>query len=236
MKHTRTAVFLLAAFVPLQIAFGGSLTTITSRSTLNGNDFIDWGQLGPDQTDVTAPFNVQTNLGTTDQVTNGSQVFSSIQQGNTWAGNFAPGDNLLFCCNLSSNPAPGPYTINFASPVRAAGAQFQSLDNGLFIATITAFGAGNVSFGSVTETGTSNNNGDNSAIFLGVQSALTDIVAIQLDVTFGRSGDPFAINRLDINTGAPSGVPEPSTIFLVGAALLLLIWRRRLNAFLTAAR
>src|SRR5579875_1245390 len=203
-------LFWAAALPPLQMAFGGTITSVLLRSTLNGNDSIDWGQLGPDQTDVTAPLNVHTSLGAADQVTNGSQVFSSIQQGNTWGGNFTAGDNLLFCCNFSGTPSGGPYTITFASPIRAVGAQFQSLDFGAFTATITAFGAGNTNFGSVTEIGASNDNADGSAIFLGVQSSATDILAIQLNVTFSASPDPFAINTLSINTGSTSGVPEPA--------------------------
>lgn len=224
MKHTRTTLlFWAAVLAPVQIAFGGTLTSVSIRSSLSANDSIDWGQLGADQTDVTAPLSVHTFLGAADQVTDGSQVFSSIQQGNTWGGNFTAGDNVLFCCNFSGSPSGGPYTITFASPIRAAGAQFQSLDFGAFTATITAFGAGNTNFGSVTETGASNSNNDGSAIFLGVESSATDIVAIQLQVTIGASPDPFAINTLSINTGSVSGVPEPGSAFLAGIALAALV-------------
>jgi hypothetical protein len=43
------------------------------------------------------------------------------QQGNGWAGNFAPNDFVLW-----TGGANGPITISFASPVFGAGAQIQS--------------------------------------------------------------------------------------------------------------
>ena len=205
----------------------GILTIATTRAGLGGNDFIDWSQLGPDFTTVTSPLNVTSNGGLgPDHVVNGTQAFFSIQQGNTWGGNFAPNAAVLY------NQAGGPFTITFASPISGAGLQFQSATLGSFTAIITVFGAGNVNFGTVTRSGTSTNNGDNSAIFLGALSSLNDIVSLQFNVTILSGGnqinDPngFGVNRLDLVAG-PTSVPEPTTVVLFSAGVGLITFLRR---------
>ena len=207
-------------------ANGGILTQVNTRAALGGNDFVDWGQLGPDFTTVTSPFNVTSNLGLgPNAVVNGTQDFFSIQEGNTWGGNFAAGDNVLF------NQASGPFTITFASPIHGAGLQFQSATFGPFTASITAFGAGNINFGTVTRTGTSSNAADNSAIFLGVISSLNDIVSLQFDLTIpsplAPTEDPngFGVNRLDLVDNQPT--PEPSVIALFSTGLGLFALLRK---------
>jgi len=208
----------VAVFAPF--SFAGALTTITSLGSLGATDFIDWGQLGPDLTDVPGPLTVTSNLGETVTVANGTSDFLSVQQSNTWGGNFLPGEHLIV------NQAGGTYTITFATPIQAAGMQFQSLDFGAFIATITAFGAGNTNFGTVTANGTSDSSANGSAVFLGVQSSAMDIVALHVDVQMNSLDDPFANNMLSF-AGQVTALPEPSTMALGGAGLLLGILRRR---------
>jgi hypothetical protein len=206
----------------------GTLTQVNTRGGVAGDDFIDWGQLGADFTAVTSPFDVTSNLGLgPNLIVNGAQNFYSVQNGNHWPGNFAPSDNLL------DDPQGGPFTITFAQAIAGAGMQFQSGTYGPFIASITAFGAGNVNFGTVTESGISSNAGNNSAIFLGFTSSATDIVALQVSVTIDSDTgtqvtDPngFAVNRLDLVTGGLS-IPEPSVVTMFAAGLGAIALRRR---------
>jgi hypothetical protein len=207
-------VFALAGlFTSLSIA--GVLTPINNLGSLGANDSLDWGQLGPDLTVVPSPSSATSANGLLVAFANGIQDFYAIQQGNTWGGNFNNGDNLLF------NAAGGPVTLIFSSSISGIGLRFQSIDFGIFTAYITAFGAGNVNFGSVSLNGTSNNAADGSALFLGVTSSSADITSVQLNVQVNGSDNPFALGSLSIAEPLVTGpVPEPSTIFLAGAGLL----------------
>ncbi|MBS1854785.1 MAG: PEP-CTERM sorting domain-containing protein [Acidobacteria bacterium] len=196
---------------------------MNSASSVGATDYVDWGQLGPDLTDVPGPFSAASNLSAALNVANGTLDFWSVQQGNSWGGNFTTGDNLLYDVN------GGAVTIAFANPISAFGTQFQSLDNGPFTIFVTAFGAGNVNFGTVSATGTSNNLADGSAVFFGVQSNQLDILSLLVNVQWNGADDPFAINRTLFSTaGASNGsVPEPSSLMLAGMGLAAALWRMR---------
>jgi hypothetical protein len=156
-------------------------------------------------------------------------------EGNSWLGNFSPGDKLL---NNNSTDY-FPLTLTFALPVKGAGASVQLDADLAFTATIEAFN-GNTSLGSFMENGFSNGNEDGSAVFLGVLSTDANITK----VVFGLSNPPlgaasdFAINRLLLTDAPPSPPPpipvaEPSSFALLSLGAVALAgwrWRRRSDA------
>jgi PEP-CTERM motif len=202
-----------------------SLTEVTSRASLGGTDFVDWGTLGVPFTTISNPFTITSNGGVTLSVSQvGANNFERRDQGNGWNGNFAPGDHLLWTAG-----ANGPVTMSYTvGGVSAIGTQLQSDAFGAFTATITAFDSSNNVLGSFTENGNSTPNADNTAIFLGVTSSSADIFKITYSVTSGL-GQDFGMNQLDFTSG-PSSTPEPSTLAIAGLGgigFLVYGWRRR---------
>lgn len=192
----------------------------TSPAALGANSYIDWGQLGADLTTASSPFAVTSNLGLIGTVS-GPNEFWAIQQGNTWGGNFAPGDNVLY------STGPGAFSISFASPVAGAGARFQSAFLGSFVARISAYDLADVILGTVSLAGTSNSAGDGSAIFVGARSTARDISRILINVQQSEADVDFAISRLELAV-PPASVPEPSTVaFAVTGLLGIALLRRR---------
>lgn len=93
---------------------------------------------------------------------------------------------------------------------------------GLFDATIEVYDVLNNPLATFPIQGDSNNNQDNSAVFIGVlaDSAIIDhIVLFTEDRTSAQ--DDFAINQLDLRT-TPAAVPGPAGLVMVGLGLLAL--------------
>lgn len=198
---------------------------VTSSASLGGNDTIDWSVLGPSFTPITNPFSVTSTGGVTAGVSQlGSPNFERRDQGNGWGGNFAPGDPLLW--SVGPN---GPMTIDFANTttVTAAGAQIQADFFGTFKGVVEALAADGTVLASFTANGISNGNGDNSAIFIGIQATggdsfdkirfgVTDVVAIGQD----SADQDFAIGQVDLQTVSNlNTVPAPAGAILFGLGM-----------------
>jgi len=196
------------------------------RGLFNGNDFVDWGSLGPAITLVTNPVTTTSNGGLSLNVSEPVGTdFTRVDQGNGWDGNFAPGDSLLW--TSFGDPGPGPITIDFASPISGAGAQIQDNRHSTFLATIDVYNGGTL-LGSFTEAGPgfSTPQGDNTAIFIGIK----DLSGANITrLVFSTDVEDFAINRMDLLTQNTTPVPEPSSLFLVttGLGAALVVIRRR---------
>jgi hypothetical protein len=191
---------------------------VTSRAGLGGTDHYDWGALGGDFTFVPSPFSIASVGATsTATVTNPSDGFERRDQGTGWAGNFAPGDRLLWTRNTA-----GPMQIDFSSPVSAAGAQIQADVFGAFVGFIDVFDGSDSFLTTFSLAGLSGFTSDNSAIFLGVR----DSNGIgRIDYRIAGAGD-FAINQLDVDA-AGTPIPEPGTLMLIGSGLAGLALRNR---------
>jgi hypothetical protein len=218
LRLSSAILFALLVSVP---ATAGTLVQVNSLGSLGPDSVVTWGTALDEGNSPASPYTRTSNrgLGVT-AVHTGD--FLILVQGSSFFGNFASGDVVL-----NSNFVDGPVAINFASAINGLGLQIQRDELGLFTATMTAFGAGNVNFGSVSVNGTTSfsDPGNNSAPFLGLISSARDIVSIQLSVshTGGVAGDTVDFTNLDILTP----VPEPSTTALVLAGALLAVWKKR---------
>lgn len=229
--------------IPLWLAIASSaqaLNFITDRQALNGNDSVDWSSLGK----VLNPFNpnpadfLSNSLTATSAQGLGLEVdipppASRItppfvfQTANPPFGiptNFAKGDFILFTglqFGVFPSPGnPGPLSISFAQPVKAAGTQIAVDDVLKFTGFISAYDVNDALLGTFSLMGTSSTNLDNSAIFLGVSSTRAEIKRIEINSS--ETERAIGINTLSINNPT---VPESSSslIFVVvGVGLFVL--------------
>ncbi len=209
--------FLTAVFACVALASQvQALSFVGSRAALAGNDFIDWGSLGPEFTVVPSPSSTSSNggLGATVSSSNGLDM-TRLDQSSGWAGNFAPGDHLLW-----NTTGQGDIIIDFATGIYGVGAQVQADFYGAYTGTISAYDQFNNLLGSFAFNGVASGNADNSAVFAGVQDTTADIYRIVFSTTDIFGGNDFAINQLDILTNAP-GVPDTgATLSLLSLAII----------------
>lgn len=235
---TSTTIAVSLSLALINPSFAVSL--VTNRADLKGNDSIDWSSLGK----VLNPFNPNSAdfLGFSFSGTSAGGlgldvdinpinppitppfVFKTAPIPQGIPTNFANGDFLLFTgLQFGIFPAPGnpgPISISFAQPVRAAGAQIAVDDEPNFVGTIKAFDINDNLLDSFNVNGTSSTALDNSAIFLGVKSALAEISRIEFSSNFNNRA--IGINTLSIDNPA---IPEPSltiALLVMGSGLLCL--------------
>lgn len=230
LRNFFKAVTLTVAALAFQFVVAGQahagFVFVSSSAGLAANDSIDWSSLGAPGTPIANPFDVMSTGGVTAHVSQlGSPSFQTRAQGTNWAGNFAPGAALLY--TAGSN---GPVTIDFANTatVQAAGAQIQPNYYGTFTGVIEALAAdGSVLASFNVKNALSNNLGDGSALFIGIQAtggdsfdkirfSVTDVVAIGQDA----ADNDFAISQVDLQTVSNlSVVPAPAGAVLFGLGL-----------------
>ena len=228
IRNGLMVVLALAAFaVSLgSVAEATPVTCRTGLGCLNGTDFFDWTtNYGPEGSPIPNNSTATSSLGV--QVTvnfAGGGDGQLIDQGVNWSGNFTPGDELLWTEGFGSLNLNG-----FSQTLSGIGANIQVAFPGDFTALIQAFDAGRGLIGSFSENGTSNGNADGSAIFIGL-SDVPGIASATFSVTSCLFNcENFAINQLDIVTGAvaPVAVPAPGTLLLLSAELVTLDYLRR---------
>ena len=223
----------LAAFA-VSVGSVAEATPVTCRTglgCLNGTDFFDWtANYGPEFSRIPNNSTATSTLGV--QVTvnfAGGGDGERLDQTSSWAGNFTPGDELLRTVFERENLV-GPLNLNgFSQTLSGIGANIDPNFGGDFTALIQAFDAGRGLIGSFSENGTSNGNADGSAIFIGL-SDVPGIASATFSVTSCLFNcENFAINQLDIVTGAvaPVAAPVPGTLLLLSSGLITLGYLRR---------
>ena len=217
-----------------------AVTFVSQRDALNSNDQLDWLSLGkvlnpsspnpadflPNSFSATSERNLGLNveISQVDGLTP-PFVFQTLTEPQGVPTNFANGDYLLFTGFLPGTfPAPGnpgPLSITFDEPIKAAGSQIAVDDSPSFTAFVSAFDKDNNLLGTFSTLGTSSLALDNYAIFLGIQSDKADISRLVF-----RTSEPdraFAINTLSI-----ASVPESSSILgLLGVLGIALMMKER---------
>ena len=228
IRNGLMVVLALAAFaVSLgSVAEATPVTCRTGLGCLNGTDFFDWTtNYGPEGSPIPNNSTATSSLGV--QVTvnfAGGGDGQLIDQGVNWSGNFTPGDELLWTEGFGSLNLNG-----FSQTLSGIGANIEGDSSGDFTALIQVFDSSRNLIGSFSENGTANSNGDGSAIFIGL-SNVPGIASATFSVTFCLvSCNDFAINQLDIVTGAvaPVAVPAPGTLLLLASGLVTLGYLRR---------
>jgi hypothetical protein len=198
-KTKLTLGLALAATSSLQ----AQILFVGSSAALGANDSVVWSQLAPLFTVFGSGTPYSSSKGLAITVSSGTGgVLEVVQQGNGWAGNFSPGEFLLF------NQQDGDISISFSHGIYGGGAQVSSDNYGSFTGTISAYGASDNLLGSFVFNGISSGAGDGSAVFAGILSSTPDIYDITFSAPNGAVVD-FAMGTLDLN--APP-VPEPTTL------------------------
>jgi hypothetical protein len=220
-----TALCILVAVLASPVE---ALTLVKERSLLLGNDRLDWSSLGkvfdpfapipnfdaflPNSFSATSSQGLGLKVNITPPVPGITPPFvflNSIPPIGVPT-NFANGDlALLTGLQPGIFPAPGnpgPITITFDRPVKAAGTQINVDDTFEFTAFISAFDSDNNLLGTFSAPGTSSLALDNSALFLGVSSDTANISRLVFNTSIPNRA--IAINTISIAT-----VPEPSSAF-----------------------
>jgi hypothetical protein len=217
----KTVLLLVACMIAATTAAKADI--VIGTTVRGGNDLADWGQLGACGTDIPNNFGAVSNGGVGITGTFGQGGPGQLRQQSNpncvWNGNFASGDYVLW----TNSPGQAPLTLSFSRGVSGAGAQIQADFPGAFTAQVCD------NFGDCfQENGNSNFNGDNSAIFIGMQDLTgPDITSFTFSLTSCVSDcNDFGINQLSLGP-----TPEPGTFVLFCSGLLSLsgLLRRRIS-------
>jgi hypothetical protein len=233
IRNTLRVLTVVAALAMPVATVDAQYTNLTSRSQVGGSGLIDWTQAGTVFSFLSNPFSVAVAGTSLTAAVAGqygpSQIFQ--QKFMSWNGNFSANEYVLGPQNFFNR---GDLTITFGGQaVSAFGANYQANYFGTFTSRVSVLDAlGNVQY-SYDFSGTSNANGDGSAVFAGIASNAVNIYGIRFTgLTATLNPGSFAINNVSVNT---SVVPEPSAFVLLstGLAALGVVARRRRQAVLS---
>lgn len=194
---------------------------ISNQAGLNANANISIAALGSNGTVMTNPFVTNTSMGDPVTFTQFSSAAQRVDQGSSWNGNFATGEQLLW------TRFGGPVTLDFTGPaLKTFGLQIQPDVFGRFTAYVSVLDSGGTPIATFNFTGTSTNLGNDSAVFIGVGSddPSTDFSRVRFGILTGGNIRNFAFSSPEFQV-----VPEPGTYALATVAVLTLagLGRRR---------
>jgi len=199
---------LLGFFVVLAAMAGG---------TIANADTIDFSQFGPEFTTLSSPLTGVTTGGVSVTLTSPTGGFTVLKQSSSWYGNFQPGAPILF-----DGYGPGSITMNFATGISSLTLAGESNYYGPFTETAYAY-----SGAALVDTATASSV---SAFNPGTAPVLTVTGTDITEVVWGSTNDGVGL-ALYGGAGAPSTVPEPGTMMLLGLGMagLAVYGKRRQN-------
>lgn len=215
------AILAVLAFHCLNLSAEAGFVLVTSRAGLNQTGQFNLANLGPAGTTLPRSYTINS---TSNEVAIISQTSSSPQRlnerdpSNGWAGNFLPGEALIWTVY------GGPVNIEFpTTQIKAIGFQIQPDGYGAFTAYISILNSSNTEIARITRSGSSNSLSDGSALFIGV--AATDSNSFFSKIRFGiQNGGVnllnFAYNDISYTNIV---VPEPGSMIFAGISLGVLV-------------
>jgi hypothetical protein len=194
-QRKQAAVLGLLMLAAMAAPAQAGVKLVKSRAAMDGNDLINWAQLGPTLTNVPTPATVTSNGGLSATVSNlGGSSLDTARQGDPWEGNFASNAPIVVTGQFTPS---GSISITFASPVYAAGAQMDynwiSPVATPFTEIITAYDIGNNLLGTFTVQGEMDDFANNSAVFIGIRDSIPEIST----VVFSTDRHFWRISRLN---------------------------------------
>ncbi|AHG88559.1 PEP motif putative anchor domain protein [Gemmatirosa kalamazoonensis] len=225
----RSRLALLCGLVVAAPPAAAQIVGVPTRSGITGTT-IDWATLGPDGTVVPSGTTLGVGGVQVTMTTSGGGPMSREDQ--------APcGQDMLdfFPCEhlLSTNLVPltglAPLTFTFSQPIAAFGLNLSTHGLGAFAAFLDAYRGGTfVGSTFLSPPGFSHASSDGSAPFIGLLSlgAATDFDSLVLDQTGAPPAGWFAVNGpVFAVRAAPTAVPEPGSLTLLGIGLAALAAR-----------
>lgn len=210
----RARLFALSLLISAVAAAPSTAAVVLLDTPFVSNDGISWSRFGPEFSTVSGSITTDRGYG----VTLGGVTALTVLSGSTYNSGFLPSDTVAAAFDATFTPLSGPIRLDFEFGQRQVGARIQANPFGNFTARIRAFGLGGLLLDSFTVAGANSGNGDGSAPFIGVGSALTEIYAVEFDI----DGDSTAMAIGDVSL-----VPEPSTLVLTVMGAVALLRRRR---------
>jgi hypothetical protein len=221
MKKTAFISVLVYGLVSAITANADSL--VTSRPA--GTDSVNWSQFGSvAPLAIPQPFSIITANGVSGAGETASG-YSGYRGGwlelvdyNSFEVNFARGEYIYAS-------AGGPLTLTFAQGYTQIGAQITGDNNGYVTFKICDVN------GCFTEDGNATEIMDNSAIYIGIESA-TPIDWVTFSIPSEPYNEFFEINNVTLDVPSGPIVPEPSSFLLLGSGLagLVGVIKRKLMA------
>jgi len=167
-----------------------SYTTTTNKAAFVSTDYLDWSAFGPQSSFIQFGQIAFSNLGKK-AINISPDVLLRIKQGESWFGNFTPGDEGAYSYTQPS------IIIEFPQKVYSAGLQIQSSALTTYYAGFEAYDDADIMVGTVSGSGVSNRNADGSALFIGIQTSNKCIRKIDIHLNLPTLKiEKFSVNRI----------------------------------------